>query len=88
MAKILYFFKPECILIHETKLYYYFASYGITRSQHLQNKKFLINKYNKSAALFEPTPTFPGKKVNEWIENLGRENREKYKIIVIDKRWS
>ena len=84
MAKILYFFKPEYILIHETKLYYYFASYG----KHLQNKNFLINKYNKSAVLFEPTPTFPSKKVNEWIEKLGRENREKYKIIVIDKRWS
>ena len=83
MDKIIYF--PNYKLIHETKKYYYFASYGMIPKQHNANKKFLIRKYNMSAFLYELTPTFPGKKVNEWINSLTEENKEKYKIIRVDK---
>jgi len=83
MAKIIYL--PNYRLIHETKKYYYFASYGITSTQHNANKKFLIKKYNISACLYQLTPTFPGKKVNEWINSLDTTIKEKYKIIRIEK---
>ena len=83
MNKVLYF--PNYKLIHETKKYYYFASYGMTPEQHNANKKFLIRKYNMPACLYELTPTFPGKKVNEWINSLDITTKENYKIISIEK---
>ena len=85
MTKILYFPKSNYILIHETKTYYYFASYGIIKNQHFQNEKFLKNKYG-NAVLLTLSPTSPSKKVNEWIENLNKNDKEKYKIIVVDKK--
>ena len=83
MNKIIYF--PNYKLIHETKKYYYFASYGMTPAQHNTNKKFLMRKYNMSAFLYELTPTFPGKKVNEWINSLDTTIKKSCKIISIEK---
>ncbi len=84
MAKILYFSKPNYILIHETRVYYYFASYGITENQHFQNEKILKDKYG-NAILLTLSPTFPSKKVNKWIESLDKNDKEKYKIIIVDR---
>ena len=82
MNKIIYF--PNYKLIHTTKKYYYFASYGTTLAQHTINKNFLMKKYG-SAILYGLTPTFPGKKVNEWINSLNTIEKEHIKIICVDK---
>ena len=83
MNKILYF--PIYKLIHETKTFYYFYSYGDFNIQHEQAKKYLAKKYNKPVALFSLSSSFPGKKVNEWVNSINKENREKYRIIQIEK---
>ena len=81
MSKIIYF--PIYKLIHETKTYYYFYSYGQSDIQHKQTEKFLKNKYNKPTICLNLTPSFPGKKVNEWIRSINPKERIKYKIIQI-----
>ena len=83
MSKIIYF--PIYKLIHETKTYYYFYSYGNLNIQHEQTKKYLEKRYNKSAFLLNLSSSFPGKKVNEWVNSINKKDREKYRIIQIKK---